>query len=220
VSKKLEQKQARRLEEERRKAERRKDALRRNMITIVVALLVAGLVVFAITNEKQQAEAPVGVGGEEAGCDPVEEFEAQEGQHIDEGAAHDPYNSDPPTSGPHYATPADAGFYPSALQTEQVVHNLEHGQVVIWYATDLEAEDVDLVEEITEDERTATASVPYDIDPKYSLVMTAWLAGEGENDNGTGVLQGCARISQEAVNEFRALYQGKGPEPFTAPFKG
>lgn len=220
MSKKLEQKQARRLEQERRKAEHRKEALRRNMITIVVAILVAGLVVFAITNEKQKKKDPVGVASGEAGCEEPQTFEAQEGQHIEEGSAHDPYNSNPPTSGPHYATPADTGFYPAPLETEQVVHNLEHGQIVIWYSSDLSAQDQDLVEEITEDERAATVAVPYDIDPKYKLVLTAWNAGEGKDDNGTGILEGCTDISQEAVNEFRAAYQGKGPEPFTAPFNG
>jgi hypothetical protein len=220
VSKKLEQKQARRLEQERRKAEHRKEALRRNLITIVVAIVVAVAVIFAITSEKRSKEAPVGVPTSEAGCDPIEEFPAQQGQHIEEGAQHDPYNSDPPTSGPHYATPADTGFYTAPLRTEQVVHNLEHGQIVIWYADDLSAENQSLIEEITDDERNATVSVPYSIDPKYQIVLTAWLAGEKEGDNGTGIMQGCAAISQEAVNEFRTNYQGKGPEPFTPPFSG
>ena len=53
--------------------------------------------------------------------------------HIDVGAAHEPYNSDPPTSGPHYAQPATGGFYDAALPDETLVHNLEHGYVVIWY---------------------------------------------------------------------------------------
>jgi len=54
-------------------------------------------------------------------------------QHIEIGEQHEPYNSDPPTSGPHYAQPAEAGFYEEALPDEQLVHNLEHGYVVIWY---------------------------------------------------------------------------------------
>lgn len=53
--------------------------------------------------------------------------------HIDTGEQHDVYNSDPPTSGPHYAQPAQAGFYDEALPDEQLVHNLEHGYIVIWY---------------------------------------------------------------------------------------
>lgn len=53
--------------------------------------------------------------------------------HIQVQDQHEPYNSDPPTSGPHLAQPAEAGFYDEALSDEQLVHNLEHGYVVIWY---------------------------------------------------------------------------------------
>ena len=54
-------------------------------------------------------------------------------RHIEIDEQHEPYNSDPPTSGPHYAQPAQAGFYDEALPDEQLVHNLEHGYIVIWY---------------------------------------------------------------------------------------
>lgn len=58
----------------------------------------------------------------------------QTARHIDPGETHEPYNSDPPTSGPHYAQPAGAGFYPEAPPDEQLVHNLEHGYVILWYS--------------------------------------------------------------------------------------
>ena len=54
-------------------------------------------------------------------------------RHIQVGEQHEAYNSDPPTSGPHYAQPAQAGFYNEALPDETLVHNLEHGYVIIWY---------------------------------------------------------------------------------------
>ena len=61
-------------------------------------------------------------------------------QHIEIDEQHETYNSNPPTSGPHYVEPAQAGFYDEALPDEQLVHNLEHGYVVIWYnCTGLEA---------------------------------------------------------------------------------
>ena len=50
------------------------------------------------------------------------------------------YNSDPPTSGLHYATEAQAGFYDENIYTYPagyLVHNLEHGYVIIWYNCDL-----------------------------------------------------------------------------------
>lgn len=52
-------------------------------------------------------------------------------QHIERGQTHPAYNSDPPTSGWHYDTPLAAGFHEQPVADEQVVHNLEHGHVVI-----------------------------------------------------------------------------------------
>lgn len=53
--------------------------------------------------------------------------------HVDPGEPHQPYNSDPPTSGPHHSQSAKAGFYTEPLPDELLVHNLEHGYVIIWY---------------------------------------------------------------------------------------
>jgi hypothetical protein len=50
------------------------------------------------------------------------------------------YNSDPPTSGPHYAQEADAGFYEVndySHPAGYLVHNLEHGYVIFWYNCNL-----------------------------------------------------------------------------------
>ena len=44
--------------------------------------------------------------------------------HIPVGSARPAYNSNPPTSGPHYDTPAAWGFYDKELPDEQLVHNL------------------------------------------------------------------------------------------------
>lgn len=54
-------------------------------------------------------------------------------EHIVVGASHPPYNSNPPTSGPHYAQPAPWGVYEEELPDEQLIHNLEHGGIWISY---------------------------------------------------------------------------------------
>ena len=54
-------------------------------------------------------------------------------QHIEVGQSHPPYNSDPPTSGWHYPTALRSGFYEEPQADEYLVHNLEHGHVVISY---------------------------------------------------------------------------------------
>lgn len=43
------------------------------------------------------------------------------------------YNSNPPTSGDHYATPEPAGVYDKAIPDGYLVHSLEHGYVIISY---------------------------------------------------------------------------------------
>ncbi len=53
------------------------------------------------------------------------------------------YNSDPPTSGLHYAEQAEAGFYDTNIYTYPagyLVHNLEHGYGIFWYNCDLLSE--------------------------------------------------------------------------------
>lgn len=55
------------------------------------------------------------------------------GQHIAEGEPHAPYNSRPPTSGPHYAEPVLWGIYDYPIADEYQVHNLEHGGVLVQY---------------------------------------------------------------------------------------
>jgi hypothetical protein len=86
---------------------------------VIVVLLLVGVVAWSI----RKANQPV----------PGEAVPIQGQQHIPIGQSHPSYNSDPPTSGWHYDQPADAGFYETSLPDEQLVHNLEHGHVVISY---------------------------------------------------------------------------------------
>ncbi len=59
--------------------------------------------------------------------------------HVEEGTDPGPYNSNPPTSGPHYARSLNPGFYEQSPGEElpfpegYLVHNLEHGYVIFWY---------------------------------------------------------------------------------------
>lgn len=46
------------------------------------------------------------------------------------------YNSNPPTSGPHYAEWERAGIYDQPLTDGKLVHSLEHGYIIISYNCD------------------------------------------------------------------------------------
>ena len=54
--------------------------------------------------------------------------------HIPLSAAHPPYNSDPPTSGPHTDALAPWGVHNDPIAKEMQVHNLEDGGIVINYS--------------------------------------------------------------------------------------
>lgn len=220
MSKKLEEKQRRREAEERRRKELQSAHRRRNLVTTAVALVVAGAVIAAIIAQRgaeEQAATTYGVSAEEANCGEIQELDIQPADHIEVGAAHDPYNSNPPTSGPHYNQsglgPVPAGFYDDATEAppEGVVHNLEHGMIVIYYNPDAPAAVIADVEHAVDDERIATVATPWSqIEGDANVVFTAW-----------GVMQECEQVSRSVLNDFRKKYQGiAGPEKLTPPFSG
>jgi hypothetical protein len=88
---------------------------------VTAGVLFVGMLVYLVLKEATPADLP------------GEAVPIQGNTHINPGTPHDPYNSDPPTSGPHYPTPAETGFYEEAPADEYLVHNLEHGHVLIWY---------------------------------------------------------------------------------------
>jgi len=93
------------------------------MLWIVIGLTVAGAVIFFVAQSIRGSLTRQDIG----------EFVPSQGRdHIALGDAHIPYNSDPPTSGPH-ADPAEKGFYDTPIPDENIIHNLEHGFVVISY---------------------------------------------------------------------------------------
>ena len=57
----------------------------------------------------------------------------------------------PPASGEHWRTPAIWGFYRAALNPRQVVHNEEHGGVILWWGPQTPASTVRLVSDRSSD---------------------------------------------------------------------
>ena len=216
MSKKLQEKQRRRLAEQMRRDQQRKATRRSNMITIGIALAIAAAVTIFIINERgadEPAPAPEGVPAAEGGCDEIEEHKEEGNQHVNAGTDVE-YETSPPTSGDHWEAPADHGFYPEEVPEESLVHNLEHGQIVIWYDPDATTETRDnldaFAESANEGEPTGPIiAAPYpDIPEGKTFVMTAWTAS-----------QACSAYSLDAINAFREKYQGRGPEPIAPTFE-
>jgi len=130
-------------------------------------------------------------------------FESQGQAHIAVGAAHDPYNSNPPTSGPHYAEPADWGVYDRELPDEQLIHNLEHGGVNIFYKPGgVNQETIDKLKLIQRAFPRKTVLTPRSVNNK-PITLTSW----------TYLLE-LDSFDEATVREFIRRNKDKAPEYF------
>ena len=64
---------------------------------------------------------------------PGERYQAQPSTHIEIGDTHPSYSTKPATSGWHYDEAASWGVKNEPVPEERLIHNLEHGGVVIYY---------------------------------------------------------------------------------------
>jgi hypothetical protein len=87
------------------------------------------------------------------------------------------YRSNPPTSGPHASSPTRRGVYDEPVPRERLVHNMEHGGVVIWYnCSDCEevvASMSEMVVGYLEDGR-ALVMTPYPEMEPDTIALTSW----------------------------------------------
>jgi hypothetical protein len=148
----------------------------------------------------------VGTDPAAAGCTDVQTHPIEGNNHVDPGTDV-AYDTTPPTSGDHYATPAAPGFYTRRVPEEALVHNLEHGQIVIWYRSDAPDEVVGDIEQVTTQQEAATVAAPYPgLERPANLALSAW-----------GASVSCEQVSQSVVDSFRARFQGRGPENAGVP---
>ena len=125
---------ARRLEEKRR----RQRTLLWTAVAVVTLLALIGLIVFMGRDEPQAQNKPVSAdalaaGRAAAGSQGVKTFPMAGQDHIQPNQQPDNWNSTPPTSGDHLATPLPPGVYDNEQDMRAMVHNEEHGYVVILY---------------------------------------------------------------------------------------
>jgi Protein of unknown function (DUF3105) len=137
---------------------------------------------------------------------------ALEGVHSiqDSGGTSPKWNTDPPTSGPHYGIPAIFGIYNEELEMARVVHNLEHGGIYILYGKDVPDSTVDELRSFYESHKTGTIMAPLNrLGDKFAL--GAWVV-DGETKN--GFLAKCKTFDEAAVSTFFRSLQFRGPERF------
>lgn len=178
----------------------RQQRIRRYAIATVaalIALIIAGLIVRELVRPKSGEAVPV-----------------MASNHIPATAPRPDYNSNPPTSGPHYATPARQGFYTQdPPRDEALVHNLEHGYVIMWYdCTPLDQSQCDAL-------KSQLRGV-IDRAPLSQFTPTKKLIAVPRKDFGAQIaLTAWGRIlkldafDEAAINAFIQEWRDKGPEP-------
>ena len=162
------------------------------IVIALSALLLAGFVVYIYT--KPPAPKP------ELGQAVVE----QGRNHINPGSAHPPYNSNPPTSGPHWPEPAKCQVYTEEIPDEAAIHSLEHGAVWVTYKN---KDDKDLADKLTKI-----------VSENSSKVI---LSPRSKNDSKIAVVSWRRILKLETFDEkqisaFIKNYKNSAPEPLAS----
>ena len=121
------------------------------------------------------------------------------------------YNTTPPSNGEHYISPATWGFFETAANPIQVVHNEEHGGVIVWWGDKVPQSTVDKLHDFYSSSPNAMIGTPY---PSLGdkIALTAWTSPAG--GTGQGRVAVCGSFDEKAFTAFRDAFRGKGPERF------
>lgn len=192
--------------EAQRKAARRKKI--RNYSILAVVVIIVGVGGFFALQQRGLDASAVAEARQEAGCGDIEE-------HPDEGAGHVEapteitYESNPPSSGDHRGTTARWGWYRERVEDAILVHNLEHGGVVIHYRPgDLAESEVAELEELVDSYPDPGSGSGVILNPNpdapEAIAMAAWTH-----------TQTCESYRELAVQGFIDERCGNGPERFS-----
>ncbi len=199
------------------------------LAVVVVLVVLVTVVVLDYRKENPDQLALIGVAADAASCDDVITDEAPTGvgQHVGPGTDSPDvttveYETVPPSFGEHYAAPefpAGAFYGPQDRPAmESLVHNLEHGYTVVWYAEDLAQEQVEQLEAISRIARDESPTAG-------KFIVSAWDTAYGDLPEGTqvalshwGAEQGhrqlCGSVSGEVVESFITEFPASdSPEP-------
>ena len=138
---------------------------------------------------------------------PGRQVQSQGRDHIPVGTSHTVrYNSDPPTSGPHYDPSARPGIYDEPIPDGYLVHSLEHGYVIISYNVEgipeQEADSlVAQLTEIAEGERLWKLIVVPRPGMEHRIALTAWQR-----------IDAMERVDARRIRRFISAWRDRGPE--------
>lgn len=124
-------------------------------------------------------------------------------RHISQGERAT-YNSNPPTSGAHYEVAVQLGIYSRAPADESLVHNLEHGGIIVSYNSDrIQKQSLDQLKSLARELSKTNSRII--VTPRANLdtviALTAWR-----------YLQKLNGYNPQAIKAFYNAHIARGPE--------
>ncbi len=184
--------QTKKLRETQESSEKLKGNITKIAIVIVV-LAVVGAFVFVFTRPTPERKK---IG---------EAISDQGREHITQGSTQHPsYNSNPPTSGPHWPQQAECKIYTQEVPDEAAIHSLEHGAVWISYK---DKNDNKLVEKLTDFAKKNLNKLLLSPRSKNdsSLAVASW-----------GRSLKLEEFDEQQINEFIKANKNNSPEPLAS----
>ena len=148
-------------------------------VAVLSLLALIGLIVFMGRDEPQAENKPVteqarAAAPRQAGSEGVKTSPVAGRDHIQPSQQPDNWNSTPPTSGDHLDTPLPAGVYDNEQDLRALVHNLEHGYVVIYYKG-IPADQVEQLRQFVEARSSSKLVLaPWSGLESNGVALTAW----------------------------------------------
>jgi hypothetical protein len=222
ISNRQARKEAARRERERRiKAARRRARIRRAIRWGIVLVVLGGIGAFIWLQVSQRARilAAADEAAPQLGCGAIQDTGEGAQGHYQPGEQPTPYQEVPATAGKH-----SPGIYtgppvltqPVDLNVEiQLVHNLEHGYILMYYRPDgpkrVPEPVLSALEDLADSEDKVLLA-PYPALPQgQSLALVAWTKIQPCTDLGPGNAEAAVDVARGFIERFRG--GGDAPEP-------
>lgn len=168
-----------------------------------IVLVVVGVFIMTSVAKKNQMKANSDNLEAEEVSKEVEGTQVYKGvsrEHIQSGTPGSGYNSNPPSSGPHWQGSAKNGIYDKELADEQLIHSLEHGYIWISYKSDAPDDVKNKLKEIAENDSWKIVLEPRDKNDTM-IALVGW-ARVLNLDN----------LDEKRIKDFISTYRNRGPE--------
>ena len=197
------------------------------MLFAGAGLVALGAVIFVVIltskHSGKATDASVASAMKAAGCtyqDVTITIPKGQGTHIPTLETKVKWLTYPPAGGQHYGQWAVWNFYRDPVAPKMVVHNEEHGGVILWWGQNVPSSEIDKINAFytsSPNSMLGTPAAPVDGKSLGSKVaITAWTGDPskyGRNGyHGFGHVAVCPTFDEGAFKKFRDAYRGKGPE--------